>query len=208
MELRQYWAILARRWPLVVVVTAITCIASVLMLAFGPTYYRSEVRFAVSVRPEPRLGDYYTYDRYYTWLASEYLVDDLGEVIKSDRFARDISERLGGMHVSKESILRTLTTKKTHRILTVTVTTDNADQSYMIARTIAETVEEKAHEYFAELDTSDAMIRILDDPTAQPEMGPARRAIEIALRTAVGFLAERILGLPILARVPAGSWRR
>lgn len=223
MELREYWAIAVRRWRLIVAITAITLMASVLMLAFGPKFYKSEIRLTVSVRPEPRLGNYYTYDRYYTWLSSEYLVDDLGEVIKSDAFTKDVSERLGGMYLSKESIRRNLSTKKTHRILTVTVTTENPHYSYLIAKAIRETIEEKAPEYFAQLETHDAMIRVLDDPSAQAEMSRLRLALEIILRTAVGFLAavalafllnyldpsvrstkeaEQLLGLPVLAEIP------
>jgi len=199
-------------------------VASALMLAFGPKSYKSEVRLTVSVRPEPKQGDYYTYDRYYTWLSSEYLVDDLGEVIKSDAFTKDLSERLGGMYISKESLRRNLSTKKTHRILTVTVTTDNPHYSYLIAKALSETIEAKAPEYFAQLGTQDAMIRILDDPAAEAEMGRFRMALEVILRSSVGFLAavalafllnyldqsvrstkeaEQLLGLPVLAEIPS-----
>lgn len=223
MELREYWAIITRRWRLVFAITAITLLVSTLMLAFGPQSYKSEIRLTVSVRPEPRLGNYYTYDRYYTWLSSEYLVDDLGEVIKSDAFTKDVSERLGGMYISKESLRRNLSTKKTHRILTVSVTTDNPHHSYLIAKALRETIEEKAPEYFAQLETRDAMIRVLDDPSAQAEMGRFRLALEVILRTSVGLLAavamafllnyldpsvrntreaEQLLGLPVLAEIP------
>ncbi len=228
MELREYWGILARRWQLIVVITALTFIASAAMLTFGPRYYKSEIRLTVSVKPEPRTGDYYTYDRYYTWLTAEYLVDDLGEVITSDAFAKDVSEQLEGAYVPKESIRRYITTRKTHRILTITVTTQNPHHSYIIAKAIKDTVEEKASDYFAQLDTQDAMIRVLDDPAAQAEMGRLRLALEILLRTSVGFLAalalafllhyldpsvrstdeaEKLLGLPVLAEVPATTYR-
>ena len=95
MELREYWNILARRWRLIALITLVAFAASALMLTMGPQSYVAELRLTVSVKPEPRQGDYYTYDKYYTWLTSEYLVDDFGEVIKSDAFSRDVAARLG-----------------------------------------------------------------------------------------------------------------
>ena len=222
MELREYGAILGRYWQLIAVITGLTLVASALMVTLGPAMYKAEFRLTVSVKPEPRQGNYYMYDQYYTWLTSEYLVDDFGEVIKSDAFARDVSQRLGES-VSAASIKRDLTTKKTHRILTVTVTTPSPQQSQDVANAMKEVMESRAPDYFAQLSTSGAVMRILDDPKAEPEMGPLRRILEIGLRTAVGLLAavglafllnyldpsvrstreaERLLGLPVLAEVP------
>ena len=227
MELREYWAIVTRRWAVIGVVTALTFVASALMLAFGPNYYKSELRLAVSVKPEPApppgQKDYYSYDRYYTWLTSEYLVDDLGEVIRSDAFLQQVSQRLGGMVIPKEDIRRDLTTKKTHRILTIDVTTQNPHYSYIIANAIKETLDGHAQDYFAQIDADNVMIRMLDDPAAHAEMGTLRKALEVGLRTIVGFVAavglafllnyldptvrsrreaEQLLGLPVLAELP------
>lgn len=222
MELREYWAILASRWRLIAIVTAVTMVASVAMLAFGPSLYKSDLRLTISVKPEPRLGNYYTYDKYYTWLSSEYLVDDFGEIVKSDAFARDVSAKLG-QTVPAAAIKRDTKTTKTHRILTVTVTTGDAELSHEIANAMRQTMEERAPEYFAQLNTQDAVLRVIDEPKVEPEMGRARMALEIALRTVVGFLAaiglafllhyldptlrtgaeaERTLGLPVLGEIP------
>jgi len=74
------------------------------------------------------------------------------------------------------------------------------------------------------LNADNAMITVLDDPAAQAEMGLLRKAIEVGLRTVVGFLAavalafllnyldptvrstkevEQLLGLPVLAELPS-----
>jgi capsular polysaccharide biosynthesis protein len=222
LELREYWSILARRWQVIALITALTFVASGLMLAFGPQSYKAELRLTISVKPEPRQGDYYTYDKYYTWLTSEYLVDDFGEVIQSDAFARDVSARLG-QSISSDTIKRDLTTKKTHRILEVTVTAGNALQAQQVADAIKATMEERAPDYFIQLDSETAMLRVIDDPVAEPEMGTARKALELVLRTLVGLLAgvglafllhyldpsvrsaseiERLTGLPVLGEIP------
>jgi capsular polysaccharide biosynthesis protein len=225
LELREYWGILARRWRLIALITALAFVASALMLAFGPESYVAELRLTISVKPEPRQGEYYTYDRYYTWLTSEYLVDDFGEIIQSDAFARDVSARLG-QTVPANVIKRELTTKKTHRILSVTVTTGDPGQAQMIADAIKATMEERAPDYFIQLDQETAMLRVIDDPQVEPEMGLARKALELVLRTMVGLLAgvglafllhyldpsvrssseiERLTGLPVLGEIPEPS---
>ncbi len=224
MELREYWAIITRRWQLIGVVTALTFAASVVMIFFGSNYYKSELRMAVSIKPEPmpQQKDYYSYDRYYTWLTSEYLVDDLGEVIKSDAFLDDAS-KVAGLPISKDAIRRDISTKKTHRILTITVTSQNPHYAYVMANAIAKTVQDNLQNYFAQINADNAQITVLDDPQAQAEMGTLRKGIEIALRTVVGFLAglglafllnyldptvrgareaEELLGLPVLAELP------
>jgi capsular polysaccharide biosynthesis protein len=222
LELREYWAILARRWQLICVVTAIAFVAGAVMVMLGPNSYKSEIRMTISIKSEPRQGNYYMYDNYYTWLTSEYMVDDIGEVMKSDAFAKDVAARLGNK-VPAAAIKRDTKPTKTHRILSLAVTTDSPALSEEIAQAMKDTMEAQADTYFAQLGTQNAMLRVIDGPTTEPEMGLARRAIEIALRTAVGLLAavalafllhyvdptvrtageaERQLGLPVLAEIP------
>jgi polysaccharide biosynthesis transport protein len=223
LELREYWVILTRRWQLIGVVTALTLAVSALMIMFGPNSYKSELRLAVSIIPEPKQGEYYTFDHYYTWLTAEYLVDDLGEVIRSDTFLNQASQLIGGRQIPKEQIRRDISTKKTHRILTITVTDENPYYSYIIANAIKDSLNAHAKDYFGQLNADNAMIRVLDEPAAQAEMGTLRKLIEVGLRTVVGFLAalalafllnyldptvrnyqeaERLLGLPVLAELP------
>lgn len=222
MELREYGSILARRWSLIAVVTALAFLASAAMVMLGPASYKSDIRLTVSVKPEQRQGSYYMYDQYYSWLTAEYLVDDFGEVIKSDAFARDVAARLGEA-IPPAIIKRDTKTTKTHRILTVGIVTGNRAMSEKIAGAMKDTMEAQAPSYFAGLQTQGAALRIIDGPVTEPEMSPSRQAIEIGLRTVVGLLAavalafllhyldptvrsadeaEQQLGLPILAEIP------
>lgn len=96
MELRSYWRIIARRWWLPVGLTLLTGILTLVMQKpwqERPAAYSATMRFNVGVQPE-RIPGVYTYDRYYTLLTSEYLVDDLGEIVKSGLFAGAVSKRL------------------------------------------------------------------------------------------------------------------
>src|SRR4030042_6666813 len=94
MELRLYWSIVTRRALLVLALLAIVLLSYLLLTPEPPRSYTAGMRFVVGIRPE-RQGDYYAYDRYYTWLTAEYLVDDLSEVVKSRSFAQDVATLAG-----------------------------------------------------------------------------------------------------------------
>ncbi|MBC7224952.1 MAG: lipopolysaccharide biosynthesis protein, partial [Anaerolineae bacterium] len=99
MELRRYWAIVWRRWWLPVGLVALVLLMGLLWPQRAAPVYQASLRFTVGLQPEPRSGDYYTYDRYYTWLTSEYIADDFSEVVKSQAFAQGVSARLADQQI-------------------------------------------------------------------------------------------------------------
>ncbi len=104
MELRAYWKIVARRWWLPVgLALAVAVITLVMQRPWQPrpAAYTASMRFNVGIKPE-RIPGVYTYDRYYTMLTSEYLVDDLGEIVRSQAFAAEVSKRLADQGITVE----------------------------------------------------------------------------------------------------------
>jgi len=226
MELRQYWAIIARRaWIIVVLLAAV--LFSYLALAPEPTpAYSAGMRFVVGVRPE-RQGDYYAYDRYYTWLTAEYLVDDLSEIVKSRAFAEDVAN-LAGVPVPAGAIQGATSTGKLHRILSVSLTWPNDQELTRIADAVVSLLTTSADRYFAQMSTESAVVSLIDAPVVSPVGRSLRERIDLPLRLllalAVGigiaFLLDYVdvsvrhrqdllsLGLPVLGEIPAGrGWR-
>jgi capsular polysaccharide biosynthesis protein len=223
MELRAYWDVLARRWRIVAGLTVASFLVSLVLALRGPTAYQGTISLAVSVVPEPRTGQFYGYDYYYPWLSSEYLADDLSQVIKSEAFARDVSQRLGGQ-VSPGAVVEAVRPQKTHRILTVTVSAPTAEGAVALAQAVADTIDAKGGEYLAQLRAQNGMVRLLGSPKVT-QGGPLGVAGDVALRTAVGLFVglllaflldyldprvrsaeeiEAMLGVPVLAQVPEG----
>ena len=97
MELYEYWQIIRRRWWLPVVLTLAVALISTLQLRpwqTAPPTYSASLRLLVGVLPAAE-ADVTSYDpHYYAWQTSEYLVDDFTEVVRSDLFARQVSQRL------------------------------------------------------------------------------------------------------------------
>src|ERR1700682_4437161 len=95
MELREYWSIIRRRWWLPVAVTLVALVASTAVGVRGATAWKTDMRIAVSTIPTPDPNATLYYDpTYYSNLNSEYLADDMSELMTSRVFATEIQREL------------------------------------------------------------------------------------------------------------------
>lgn len=226
MELREYWRIIARRWWLPV---GLALLVAAITLAMQrpwqprPGSFTASMRFTVGVKPE-RIPGVYTYDRYYTMLTSEYLVDDLGEVVRSQAFANAVSERLAGQGVMVPAGAIGASTQpgKLHRIMTVNVNWPNEHELRSIADAIAATLTENSAQFFSQFNAEESDIRQIDPPVISAVGRPTREQLDLPLRvllalaTGIGlaFLLDYLdrsvrersdveaLGLVVLSEIP------
>jgi capsular polysaccharide biosynthesis protein len=222
MELGLYGRIIYRRLWLIVGLLVIL-LASYLPSAHrAPAPYVASMRYVVGVQPEASRGNYYTYDRYYTWLTAEYMLDDLSEVVKSRSFADDVAS-LAGINVPAGAIQGSTAAGKLHRILTVSVTWGNQGELERIAGALSEVLRTRSARYFAQLSTDSAVISEIDPPSISQAGISLRQKLDLPLRLvlalilgiALAFLWDYLddtvrhradmerLGLPILAEIPA-----
>ena len=226
MELRAYWRIILRRWwlpgGLGLLVLALTLVTNRPWQARPPTFNAS-MRFNVGVQPE-RIPGVYTYDRYYTMLTSEYLVDDMAEIVRSGAFAEAVSQRLAdqGIAVPAGAIGASTQPGKLHRIFTVNITWPDEAQLRAIADAVAATMTQSSADFFAEFTSAEADIRLIDAPSISRVGQPARQQLDIPLRVllalaagvALAFLLDYLddsvrdrgdlerLGLPVMGEIP------
>lgn len=203
MELRLYWSIVIRRAWLVVALLAIVLVSYLLLTPEPRTSYTAGMRFVVGIRPE-RQGDYYAYDRYYTWLTAEYLVDDLSEVVKSRSFAEDVAA-LAGVPVGAGPIQGATSAGKLHRILTVTISSPDDEELARIADAVVTILTTSADRYFTQLSTDSAVISLIDAPTVSPVERSLRDRIDLPLRLLLALAAG--VGLTFLLDYVDGSVR-
>lgn len=193
MELRTYWRIIARRWWLPL---GLALLVGLLTLAVQrpwqprPASYNATMRFNVGIRPE-RIPGVYTYDRYYTMLTSEYLVDDMGEIVRSQAFAAEVSRRLAdrGIAVPAGAIGASAQPGKLHRILTVNVGWGDEAQLRAIAEAIAATMTEGGAAFFGQFSAEEADIRLIDPPAIGQVGRPAREQLDLPLRVLLALAA-------------------
>lgn len=224
MELRSYWTIVRRRWWIVALLTLVTAAGAWFLSPQVQGRHTATMRVLISVPPEPKTGNYFGFDTYYSWIASEYLVDDFSEVVKSQRFADDIRAQLGQTEMDGASIEGVSGTQKTHRVLTLKISGGDAEQVRQVAGAAQRAIETNAPDYFAQLAVAQARVAVIDPPVVGIEGGRSRNLLDIALRTAVGFALglglifllhyldttlyetpefEQLLRLPVLGEIPA-----
>ena len=232
MELRHYWRIVYRRLWVVVLLVAVGIGASWAIREPSRPIYQASMRFILGIAPEARGGHYYyTYDHYYAWLSSEYLVDDFAEIVRSGAFAEDVSARLAGRDilVPAGAIQGSAFTKKQHRILTLSITWPDPLQAREIGQAAAATLREESGKYFAQLGSEGAEVHLIDEPQviqAQPSLRekldlPLRGVLALVTGLGLAFLWDYLddtvrsaqevesLGLRVLGEIPGeGIWRR
>lgn len=193
MELRAYWKIIVRRWWLPAGLALLVGLLTLVMQRPWqprPASFSATMRFNVGLQPE-RIPGVYTYDRYYTMLTSEYLVDDLGEIVRSQAFAAEVSRRLAdqGITVPAGAIGASTQPGKLHRILTVNVGWGDEAQLRAIADAIAATLTQSSAEFFGQFSADEADIRLIDPPAIGRVGRPAREQLDLPLRVVLALAA-------------------
>ncbi len=229
MELRAYWAVIMRRWWLPIgLALLVAALALIVQRPWQPrpVSYSASMRFNVGIQPE-RIPGVYTYDRYYTMLTSEYLVDDLGEIVRSQVFAGAVSQRLAdqGITVPAGAIGASAQPGKLHRILTISINWPHEDELRAIANAVTATLTDSTADFFGQFSADEADIRLIDPPVVGIVGRPAREQLDLPLRIllalaaglGLAFLLDYLdrsirdradvekLGLPILAEIPRGK---
>ena len=201
MELREYWEIFKRRWWIPVLLMLLVGFLSILQLRpweARPVSYSASMRMLVGVMPAAE-QDLTAYDpRYYAWLTSEYLVDDFTEVVGSQLFAANVSDRLAdqAIDVPVGVIQGSAATGKQHRIITLGFSGGDEAEVKAIADAAARELEENATGDVRQLGTDGAGVTLIDGPGVGV-VGPSLSSrLDLPLRMALAFLVG--LGLIFL----------
>ena len=229
MELREYWRIVHRRLWLIAILVLVVLVVGLISRSPQPARFQATSRFSVGLQPEPTTGEYYAYDRYYTWLASEYLVDDLAEVVGGTAFAREVEAALRAQSTSPSHPLTGAFSASTkHRTLTLQIMWDNAEELGGIATAAQQVLDEQSATFFGQLGERGVDIRAIDPPFIVP-VGPGlREQLDLPLRlllalvtgVALVFLLHYLddavydrtevedLGMVVLAELPSHPHHR
>jgi len=219
MELRTYWKILRRRWWLVVVpVLVVALYAAATYTPPGPVY-QVVMRFSAGTKPAGLSEDY---DRYYPWLASEYVANGLSDVARTGAFAEAVAERVGDPGLAG-AIQGSIVTDSAQSVMVVYLTWPDAAQIVDVAEAVSAELTQNGAAYFPQLTGVEPAVRRLDTPspvTLAPGlrtqlMGPA---VKIGLAAGAGvalallwhYLDPTIreakeledMGLAVLAEIP------
>jgi capsular polysaccharide biosynthesis protein len=192
MALKRYWHIIWQRaWLIILLLVLVLGSYAIMYHPQAPTFVAA-MRFTVGIMPEPSSGQYYTYDRYYTWLTAEYLIDDLSEVVKSGVFAQDVAIA-SGVAVTPGAIQGATASGKLHRILSLSISWPNELELRQIAAAAAQVLEEHNNRYLGQLGTENAVITVIDPPTISQTGSSLRQRLDLPLRILLALVAGVIL---------------
>ncbi|MBN1260908.1 MAG: hypothetical protein JXB35_09535 [Anaerolineae bacterium] len=222
MELRNMFRIVRQWWWLVAIPVVIVGVYTLLTLDHPAPQYQVVMRFAAGTEPAGLSIDY---DRYYPWLASEYVARGLAEVAESGSFAGAVSERLvtQGLDVAASAIQGRIISDYLQSVFVIYITWQNADQIVPLAEAVTLELTQNAAAYYPQIKDVGIAARRLDAPNPM-QLSPSLRAqllspslkLAVALAAGLGlaFLAHYLdpsvrepadlkdTGLPILGRIP------
>jgi capsular polysaccharide biosynthesis protein len=184
MELRQYWHIVWKRWWLIAILLLGVLIVS--LVAYrppAPTYVAS-MRFAIGIEGQEPVNAAAGEGRSDAWLASEYLADDLSEVLKGGDFAARIGERVGFAVPAG-----TIYASREHRIMTVSITWHDTQQAQAIAEAVGAVVEDGGADYFPQLIGVEAKAVLIDGPGIGQVGRSLKEKLDLPLRLFLALLA-------------------
>jgi protein tyrosine kinase modulator len=184
MELRQYWRIIWRRWWLIVVLLAVVLIVSLVTYRSPAPVYQASMRFAIGIEGDGPVNAISGEGRSDTWLASEYLADDLSEVLKGGDMAAKVSDQVGFPVPAG-----TIWAGREHRIMSVTITWGDPDQVQKIAEAVGAIVQDGGAGYFPQLAGVQAEAVLIDGPAVGQVGRSLKDKLDLPIRLFVALVA-------------------
>ncbi len=223
MELLQFWRILSRRLWLIFAIALLSALSWLLFGARQESSYIATMRVLTTLPREQSGEGFFRYDRYYVWASSQYLADDLAEVVKSQAFRNDVSEELGGGGLDGAIIQSVPRNDRSGRIVTIQVTSGDFNTTRMVSEAAARAIEKKSNKYFSQLGSNENAVRVIDPPSVAQASAPARSLLNLGIRVILALVAgtalvfflhyvdntfydtqevEEALSLPVIGEVP------
>lgn len=202
MELRQLWAVVRRRWWLVLLpaLVALALVIPALPAMLRPTViYSVGIRFTASQSPTSDNAKTFQDLSYIPWLASEYAVNNLATWMRTDTFAREIAAILAqqGTQIEPDSIRAAIVSDSARSIMTLFIRWSDAEVLRRIALAAVEVLQTKNATYFAQFGAQPARVIALDGIIITPESTPLATRLSPLIRIVLGLTAG--LALAILA---------
>lgn len=226
MELRQYWAVIRRWWwipALTVLLVGVFSLVTARPWQPKAPAYTTSLGFSVGLKPQNAADGE---ENYYTALASEYLIDDLAEVVRGSEFAAAVSQRLQtqGITVPTGALQGSTQAGKLHRILTVGVTWGDPEELAAISEAVIQTIEEDAPTFMPRLFAQNGAAYLVNRGAVAAVAPGLRDRLELPLKLlialaagiALAFLADYLddrirgredvepLGLAVMGEIPKG----
>jgi capsular polysaccharide biosynthesis protein len=199
MQLYHYFMIVRRSWPLVLALPLLAALASLALAFTRPPSYTLPVRLMITQAlptdgPPPSLRD--------QWDGTEFLIDDIPQVVTSALFAKDVAlaPQAQAAGLDPALIVTGLSAETFHRQVTLQATAPTSTQARALAEAAVQTLQANGLKYWGRHDPTAATglnMAVLDFPGEATSATSVRQiATNVALRTGLALAAA--IGLAFL----------
>ena len=203
MDLWQYFQIIRRSWWLVLGLPLLVALVTALLWVVGPIRYGTEVTMLVTQRPIATNQPTVTlpdYNNFNSWAASEYIVDDLLQLVSTRRFAQDIVGYVKQQHnqdLDVEEVQEGLEAERKHRTVYLAVEAAQSDQVMWIADGAVAMLQQNGLAYWDRSDSAELGVSVLEQPErAERVNNLTALALDLVIRTLLALLLA--LGIAFL----------
>lgn len=224
MEIKQIVKTVLRWWWLGIIPLIIVAAHTGLTYRRPATTYQVVMRFSAGSEPAEELSA--DYDRYYTWLSSEYIARGLADVSVTGVFADKVTQRLAeqGVEIPEAALQGAIVSDYAQSVLVIYLTWPDPQQIIPVADALTAELTQNAAYYYPQLDKIEPALRRIDEPQQGHPLSPSLKAqllgpvMRMALAAAIGLglilLAHCFdplvrecselekLGLPVIATIP------
>ena len=223
MELREFWALLKRRWLVILIpVIVVLAIGLVTYKAPGPLY-NAGVRFIVGQEPteSAELSDE---QRLANWKTSEYIVTTLADWVRGGQFAELVSQELAGqgIPVAPQQIVGSTASDSTRSMMVLSMNYGDAAVLEQMMKAAGVVLVEANDQGLPQLGGDPADLVQMDEPivnqippgiTTQLQL-PLRIGLALAAGLGLALLVDYLdptvrgrrevesMGLPVMAEIP------
>lgn len=195
MELRHYIGILRRSWQLLV---GLPILVGVITLALGlllPPTYEITTQMLVtqgtiaSSSPPLALPNY---ENYHSWISSEYIDDDLPQLVQTRRFASDVADWVQANHgitLDPNDITSQFSAERQHRMVSLTTVDRRKDVAKYLAEAGVAVLQQNGLGYWEREETASLNVSEVDmPPEAKRVQGLGRLALDTLLRSMLALI--------------------
>lgn len=196
MELRAYWQLFLRRWLLLVIPAAV--VLAVALLTYQPPHqaYNVGVRFLVA-QPPQTIAPTIQEERYYNWLASEYIVNGLTDWVQGRKFATAVAAELSAQGVEIPAGAIQIASDNVRSMLLISISYGDADTLAAMMEAAITVLRTQNGDVLPQLGGERALIIPLDEVNVVPISAGLRAQLDLPLRMALALAAG--VGLALLA---------
>ncbi len=203
MQLRSYLAIVQRYWVVIGILPLLVGVISLVLALRQPQQYRAIARAMVTqtVHVQPQTGAFPDFNLNYSWASSEYILDDLPQLVKSRVFAEDVSTLAAaeGYPIDPTVVMATLNAETLHRTMTLSASTADPVIAVAMVRGAVTALQANGLKYWdrALPDDTGLKVALLDLPTsATPTRSMRHLLFDVGLRIMLALVAG--IGLAFL----------